>query len=227
MNKTTYNKLLVTYLNNSIDNNAVNFIGFDNEYLNECGITDKYASNFDILTFKDLCKVFDYVVHGYNVSYRNNKTSGTEPRIVIPLSQNVSHILLSSIHQTGNHADFHQFVGSRPYVHYYHLWLIEIRHLSFPAVPQLSATVFRMSMADNSNEDGIDSSTSLTTSDEVLSIVSPPPAVLARRKLATSTSATPGQEARKMSLLKSHLKAVENIQYDAVAQRKSKDERDV
>ena len=30
MNKTTYNKLLVTYLNNSIDNNAVNFIGFDN-----------------------------------------------------------------------------------------------------------------------------------------------------------------------------------------------------
>ena len=121
----------------------------------------------------------DYIVHWYNVSYRNNKTSGTEPRIVIPLSQYVSHILLSSIHQTGNHADFHQFVGLRPYVYYYHLWLIKIPHLSFLAVPQLSATVFRMSMADNSNEDDIDSSTSLTTSDEVLSIVSSPPAVLA------------------------------------------------
>jgi hypothetical protein len=85
-----------------------------------------------------------------------------------------------------------------------------------------------MSMADNSKEDDIeDSSTSRTASDEVLSsIVSPPPAVLARRKLAASnTSTTLGQEAMKMSLLESHLKTVEEIQYDAVAQRKRKDER--
>ncbi len=114
-------------------------------------------------------------------------------------------------------------------MYYYHLWLIEIPHLSFLAVPQLSATVFRISMGNNSKEDDIEeSSTSFTASDEVSSIVSPPPAVLARRKLAaSSTSTTSGREARKMSLLESHLKTVEKIQYDAVAQRKKKDERDV
>lgn len=85
-NKTTYDKLLVTYLDDSVDNNAVNFIGFDNEYLNDCGIADQYASDFDFLTSEELCNVLDYVVHWYNVSYRNNKTSGTEPRIVFPIS---------------------------------------------------------------------------------------------------------------------------------------------
>ena len=118
-------------------------------------------------------------------------------------------------------------------MHYYHLWLIEIPHLSFLAVPQLSATVFRISMADNNEKGDVDSSTLLTsTSDEVLSIVSSPPAVLvvARRKLVTSTSSTstnPGREARKISILESHLKTVEKIQIEAVAQRKSKDKRDV
>jgi hypothetical protein len=89
-------------------------------------------------------------------------------------------------------------------------------------------------MADNNEEGDVDSSTLLTsTSDEVLSIVSSPPAVLvvARRKLVTSTtsstSTNPGREARKISILESHLKTVEKIQIEAVAQRKSKDKRDV
>jgi len=77
MNKSTYDRLLVTYLDTSIDNTAVDYIGFNNEYLNDCGITDQYAAEFDVLTSEDLCKVLDYVVHWYNVSYRNNKTSGT------------------------------------------------------------------------------------------------------------------------------------------------------
>jgi hypothetical protein len=38
-NKVTYNKLLLTYLDNLAENIAVNYIGFVNEYLNDCGIT--------------------------------------------------------------------------------------------------------------------------------------------------------------------------------------------
>jgi hypothetical protein len=63
MSKNLNDKLLVTYLDDSIDNNAVNFIGFDNEYLNDCGITDQYASNFDVLTSEDLCKVLCLGLH--------------------------------------------------------------------------------------------------------------------------------------------------------------------
>ena len=179
---------------------------------------------------------------GIMVAIGTTKPQVQNPELYFPyFVQYVAHILVSSLHQTGNHADFHQFVGSRPYVYYYHLWLIEIPPLSFLPVPQLSCTVFRISMGNNSKEDDIEeSSTSFTASDEVSSIVSPPPAVLvARRKIAASststtlgqearnTSTTSGQEARKMSLLESHLKTVEKIQYDAVAQRKKKDERDV
>lgn len=76
-NKPTYDKLLLTYLDNSAENIAINYIGFDNEYLNDCGITDQYASEFDILTSEDLCNVLEYVVYWYNVAFRNNKTSGT------------------------------------------------------------------------------------------------------------------------------------------------------
>jgi hypothetical protein len=61
-NKATYNKLLLTYLDNSAENIAVNYIGFDNEYLNDCRITDQSASEFDILTSEELCKVLEFIV---------------------------------------------------------------------------------------------------------------------------------------------------------------------
>lgn len=77
-NKSTYDKLLHTFLDNSTENIAVNYIGFNNEYLNDCGITDQYASEFDVLSSEDLCNVLDYIVYWYNVAYRNNQTSGTE-----------------------------------------------------------------------------------------------------------------------------------------------------
>ena len=76
-NKATYDKLLLTYLDNSAENIAVNYIGFDDEYLNDCSITDQYASEFDILTSEDLCHGLEYIVYWYNVAFRNNKTSGT------------------------------------------------------------------------------------------------------------------------------------------------------
>ena len=84
-NKSTYDKLLHAFLDNSTENIAVSYIGFNNEYLNDCGITDRYANEFDILTSEDLCKVLDYVVYWYNVAYRNNQTSGTDQlTIVLP-----------------------------------------------------------------------------------------------------------------------------------------------
>ena len=116
-NKRTYDKLLRCYSDTSVENDAINYIGFGgDEYLLSCGITENHASNFDIITSRELKQVLDDVVHWYNISLRNNRTSG-------------------------NHADFHQFVGCRPFVYYYHLWLMEIPHLSFLAVPVLDTSV--------------------------------------------------------------------------------------
>jgi hypothetical protein len=140
----------------------------------------------------------------------------------------------SSLIQTGNHADFHQFVGTRPYVYYYHLWLLQIPHLSFLAVPQLSADVFRLScMADGNNEGQDD--LSISSNDEIFNMVPPPPtqaAGLARKMRGTPSnigrpgSGTPGQGTVKTSLLQSHLQSLEKYQSEAAQQRKGKDERD-
>jgi hypothetical protein len=141
---------------------------------------------------------------------------------------------------TGNHADFCQFVGSRPYVYYYHLWLVEILHLSFLAVPQLSDPVFRISMTcKNKEPDDADSAISLegssSVSDEDFPIVCPPPqAGLARTTpskttrstASSSTGGTPGREAFRLQLLQSHMEKMEKIQNEAVRQRRDKDERD-
>ena len=126
-NKRTYDKLLVTYLDTSVENDAISYIGFGGDaYMLSCGIGEDHASNFDVLTSEELKQVLDHVVYWYNISLRNNKASG-------------------------NHADFHQFVGCRPFVYYYHLWLLEIPHLSFLAVPALDETVFRSSINDDAD----------------------------------------------------------------------------
>ena len=153
--------------------------------------------------------------------------------------------LLQSLIQTGNHADFHQFVGTRPYVYYYHLWLVEIPHLSFLAVPQLSGDVFRLSMAkerqdnDDANSASI-SNGSISSNDEVFTIASPPPPKTgsSQRKhcapcsnqasTSTGRTSTPttGRDNTKMHLLQSHLLSLEKFQTEAAQQRKNKDERD-
>jgi hypothetical protein len=122
-NKRTYDKLLRSYSDTSMENDAINYIDFGtDEYLLGCGIAEDHASNFDVLTSRELKQVLDYIVHWYNRS-------------------------------SGNHADFHQFVGCRPFIYYYHLWLIEILHLSFLAVPILDVTVRRVSTErENDNE---------------------------------------------------------------------------
>jgi hypothetical protein len=60
-----------------MENDVINNIGFGtDEYLLSCGIAENYASNFDLLTSRELKQVLDYVVHWYNISLRNNRSSG-------------------------------------------------------------------------------------------------------------------------------------------------------
>jgi hypothetical protein len=53
-----------------------------------------------------------YINYHYQIAYRNNKKSGS-------------------------HDDFVNFVGSRPYIYYNHLWLCQVPHLLNFAVPLL------------------------------------------------------------------------------------------
>jgi hypothetical protein len=105
-----------------------------------------------------------------------------------------SHLLLLHDIETGNHADFHQFVGSRPYVYYYHLWLVDIPHLSYLAVPKLSAAVFQISttMTDQGNDEQDDADSKISNgssvADDNLSTISPPIVVQQRRGVSTSSS---------------------------------------
>ena len=126
--------------------------------------------------------------------------------------------------------------------YYYHLWLVEISHLSFLVVPQLSAPVFRISMTcKNKESDDADSANSSqgssSVSDEDFPIVCPPTqAGLARqRKLSTtpnktsttssSTGGNPGREAIRLQLMQSHMQAMEKIQIEAAKHWRDKDER--
>ncbi len=135
-------------------------------------------------------------------------------------------------------------------MYYYHLWLLEIPHLSFLAVPQLSGDVFRLSMANEKNKERQDddddanstsnSDGSISSSDEVFTIVSPPPprTCSVQRKhrsntcsnttsTSTGRTGTPtGRDTSKMRLLQSHLESLEKFQTEAAQQRKNKDERE-
>ena len=131
-------------------------------------------------------------------------------------------------------------MGSRPYVYYYHLWLVDIPHLSYLAVPKLSAAVFRISttMTDqgNNEQDDADSTISNGSSvaEEALSVVSPPVAFLQHRRGVSTPSAssrnTAGKaghvKATKVHLLQSHLHTMEKLQIEAAAQQKEKHVRD-
>lgn len=201
VNKRTYDKLLLTYLDTSDENDAINFIGFgSDEYMLSCGIDEDHASKFDVLTSEELKQVLDHVVYWYNISLRNNRASG-------------------------NHADFHQFVGCRPFVYYYHLWLVEIPHLSYLAVPTLDKTVFRLSM-DNEDE------TSATTPSEISNATKPKRApgrgANYKRKSGNDQQESFNnmhhqQEGKKLKVLETHLKAMENFEKERTMHRVRRD----
>jgi hypothetical protein len=116
-NKGVYDKLLVTYLDASIEH--IGYAGFTgNVYLEAMGLTDDIGMKFDVLTSEELSDTMSYLNHHYGVSHRDNQKSG-------------------------NHANFEDFVKDKPYIYYYHLWLGAVPHLLSLAVPSLPGGVSR------------------------------------------------------------------------------------
>jgi hypothetical protein len=75
-----------------------------------------FAAEFDVLTSEELKDVMEHINHWYRHAHRNRKKSC-------------------------NHGKFEDFVGDKPFVYYYHLWLQEIPRLLSLAVPTLPETV--------------------------------------------------------------------------------------
>jgi hypothetical protein len=205
-NKKTYDKLLLTYMDSTTENDAVNFVCFSpNEFLDSCGINDDQASTFDVLDSKQLKQVLDYIVHHYKISHRNNQTSG-------------------------NHADFHQFVGCRPFVYYYHLWLREIPHLSYLAVPALGDSVRQASTDVDDKKSSVAFGDGDTTTGATESVTSSSRAKEARQKrgYAVAASATNEraaqilheQQQKKLKVVETHLKAMEDIERERTEMEK-------
>ena len=115
---------LNTYLTMSIAADHIHLTAFpDNTYLQAMGLLSgdvPFAAEFDVLTSEELKDVMEYVNHWYRHAHRNSKKSG-------------------------NHGNFEDFVGDKPFVYYYHLWLQEVPHLLSLAVPHLPETVARES----------------------------------------------------------------------------------
>jgi hypothetical protein len=128
-NKDVFDKLLKSYLAMSIASDHIHLIAFaDNPYLQAMGVVSgdvPFASEFDVLTSEELKDVMEYINHWYQHAHRNSKKSG-------------------------NHGNFEDFVGDKPYIYYYHLWLQEIPHLFALAVPTLPVNVVRESCAPSS-----------------------------------------------------------------------------
>ena len=188
-----------SYLDTTVNNDAISFAGFGTDkYLLSCGIRENYSSTFDILTSKELKQVLDYIVHWYNVSLRNNKTSG-------------------------NHADFHQFVGCRPFVYYYHLWLMEIPHLSFLAVPVLDLTVRRVSTERDDDESRSNTTTRSKAGSNRKRGKSSDDSMLSAASAANAVSKQ--QQEKKLKVIESHLKAMEDIEREKLSHRTKRDKQ--
>ena len=126
-NKDVFDNLLQTYMAMTIASDHIDLIAFpDNPYLQAMlGVVSgdvPFASEFDALTSEELKDVMEYLNHWYQHAHRNSKKSG-------------------------NHGNFEDFVGNKPYVNYYHLWLQEFPHLFALAVPILPGDIVRESCA--------------------------------------------------------------------------------
>ena len=113
----TYLRLVNQYLDDQ-DDDANTFVFSDNEFWSIVGIDSDICQTYDVLTAQDFADAMAYINFHYQVAYRNNKRSG-------------------------NHDDFCNFVGSRHFLLYYHLWLCEAPHLLNFAVPLLPIDIMR------------------------------------------------------------------------------------
>jgi hypothetical protein len=120
-----YEALLSQYLDEDNDDAAM-FAFPDHVFWTLTGVRlDVAFSEFDTaLTANDIAAILEYINHHYQVAFRRNK-------------------------QSGSHSDFENFVGTRHYLFYYHLWLDQAPHLLNFAVAELPSDVFRESCPDH------------------------------------------------------------------------------
>jgi hypothetical protein len=86
---------------------------------------DVAFSEFDLgLTANDIAAILEYINHHYQIAYQRNK-------------------------QSGSHSDFENFVGTRHYLFYCHLFLNQAPHLLKFAVAELPSDVSRESCGNN------------------------------------------------------------------------------
>ena len=114
-NKRVYDALVLTYLDRETDpcdNGAMSYP--DNPFFDSLGISNETPDNYNVLTSLYFAEAMDYMNHHYAVAHRNWKKSGT-------------------------HDDFEKFVGQRPYLYYYFLWLQDVpilKNLAVAALPE-------------------------------------------------------------------------------------------
>ena len=121
LHKAIHDFLLLSY--NDTTNNVINgFASPEEMYFEQAVVSIDFASEFDVLTSKDFSDVMGYLNFHYQVAHRKNKSSGS-------------------------HDDFANFVGTCPYLLYYHLWLYQVPCLQNLAVPTLPPNVMRDSLA--------------------------------------------------------------------------------
>jgi hypothetical protein len=104
-------QLVKQYLDDA-DEDANTMAFSDHEFWSYVGVDSGICKNYDLLTEQDFSDAISYINFHYQASFRKNK-------------------------QSGNHGDFANFVGSRNFLFYYHLWLSECPHLLNFAVPLL------------------------------------------------------------------------------------------
>ncbi|KAI2500633.1 hypothetical protein MHU86_13854 [Fragilaria crotonensis] len=116
-----YEALLSQYLDENNDD-AATFAFPDHVFWTLTGIRcDIASSEFDsALTSNDIEAILAYINHHYQIAFRRNK-------------------------QSGSHSDFENFVGTRYFLFYYHLWLSEAPNLLNFAVADLPSNAFRES----------------------------------------------------------------------------------
>ena len=92
----------------------------DDPFFDALGIDNDTPDDYDLLTSLYFAEVMDYLNFHYAVAHRNWKKSGT-------------------------HDDLEKFIGQRPYLYYYHLWLVDVPILKNLAVATLPDSVVQES----------------------------------------------------------------------------------
>ena len=122
--KAIYDILLLSY--NDTTNNVINGFAFPEVmYFEQAGVSVDVASEFDVLPSKAFSDIMGYLNLHYQVAHRKNKS-------------------------TESHDYFANFVGTCPYLLYYHLWLDQFPCCHNLAVPTLPYNVMRDSLAPRS-----------------------------------------------------------------------------